>query len=428
MTTTERTGERANRGFLGHPAGLSPLFFTEFWERFSYYGMRAILLYYMYNSVRDGGLGMDEGLAASLMSIMFGHLCLAVPGGGKAALYGSMALIVLGTGLLKTNVSKVVGGLRDAAGFHAGFAVAAVGMALGIVWYLLGGRALGDAGWRPANPLGPVERGRALTRIGSGVALVAVLVAALAATGLLTIELVINAVSVLGVLLSVAYFAFMLRSPRTSAVERARIRAYIPLFVAAALFWMLLEQGSTILARFADQRTDLDALGFGIDPEWYQSIGAVAIVVLAPVFAQMWTRLGPRQPSTPRKFAAGLVFAGLAYLIMMLPGLLNGTGTPAHPLWLVAVFVVITLGELCVSPVGLSATTKLAPAALASQMMSIWFLADAVGQGISAQVVKLYDPGTETAYFGGLGAGVLLMGIVLFFLAPAVRRGMKGAE
>ncbi|MGP4014304.1 peptide MFS transporter [Saccharopolyspora sp. 5N708] len=495
MAATGTTSSRPEqRGFFGHPAGLSPLFFTEFWERVSYYGMRAILLYYMYDGLDQGGLGLDEGLASSLMSvygsmvfmsgvlggwiadrllgsrrsilhgailILLGHVCLSLPGGGVGALYGSIVLIVLGTGMLKPNISKVVGdlydegdnrrdagfslfymginlgafvapfavsGMRSIGGYHAGFAVAAIGMALGIAWYVLGGRRLGGAGSAPGNPLTPAERSRLWPRLGGLLLVLVAAVVLLAVTGLLTIEFVINAISVLGVVLSVGYFTVMLRSRKTSAVERSRLRAYIPLFVAAVLFWIILEQGSVILARFADQRTDLDAFGVTIDPALFQSIGPVAIVILAPVFAWIWTKLGPRQPSTPRKLAAGLVFAGLSYLIMALPGLLGGTDALASPLWLVVSLVVVTAGELCLSPVGLSATTKLAPAAFGAQMMSLWFLADAAGQGISAQVVRLYSADTEIAYFGVIGAVVAACGGLLYFLAPVILRQMKGVS
>ncbi|HEY3751583.1 MAG TPA: oligopeptide:H+ symporter, partial [Pseudonocardiaceae bacterium] len=306
------------RGFLGHPRGLSTLWFTEFWERVSYYGMRAILLYYMYTQLNEGGLGLSQSLASSLMSIygalvfmsgviggwladrifgsrrsiffggvmiMTGHICLSVPGGGIVALYVSMVLITIGTGLLKPNISKVVGdlygrndnrrdagfslfyvgtnlgafvaplavgGLRDTWGFHAGFAFAAVGMAIALVWYVVGGRMLGDAGTAPANPLTDADRGRTWTRIGLGVLVVAVLVVVLAVTGVLSADLIIDAVSVLGILLPVGYFTMMLRSPRTTPVERSRVLAYIPLFVASLFFWLIEEQGSVVLATFAD--------------------------------------------------------------------------------------------------------------------------------------------------------------------------------
>lgn len=494
MTAAAPTTETpSDRGFFGHPRGLSTLWFTEFWERVSYYGMRAILLYYMYYQLNEGGLALPQSLAASLMSIygslvfmsgviggwladrvlgsrrsilygglliMCGHILLSVPSGGIGALYGSMVFITVGTGLLKPNISKVVGdlyaehddrrdagfslfyigtnlgafiaplavgGLRDLGGFHLGFSLAAVGMAIALVWYVVGGRMLGDAGRAPANPLG-TDRVRALGRIAGGAVVVAAVVVVLALTGLLTARVIIDAVSVLGIVLPVCYFAVMLRSPRTTPVERSRVRAYIPLFVASLFFWMIEEQGSVVLATFADKRTALDAFGFHIPPEWFQSVNPLAIVVLAPVFATVWTRLGPRQPSTPRKFAIGLALAGLSYLFMMGPGLINGTHVLAGPLWLVGSFVIVILGELFLSPVGLSATTKLAPKAFASQMMSLWFLSDAAAQGISAQIVPVFGPSTEVAYFGIVGGVTVALGAVLFAVAPAIHRRMAGVN
>jgi POT family proton-dependent oligopeptide transporter len=485
---------KADRGFFGHPRGLSTLWFTEFWERVSYYGMRAILLFYMYYQLNQGGLGLPQHLAQSLMSIygalvfmssviggwladrifgsrrailaggvliMFGHICLSVPTGGVVALYLSMVLITLGTGLLKPNISKVVGdlysdrderrdagfslfymgvnlgafiaplavgGLRDRWGFHAGFSLAAVGMAIALVWYVVGGRLLGDAGRTPANRLTDADRPRTLRRIGIGAAVVAVVVVVLAVTHTLSAQLVIDAVSVLGILLPAAYFTVMLRSPKTTPVERSRVLAYIPLFIASLFFWLIEEQGSVVLATFADQRTDLSAFGFRIPPEWFQSINPLAIVLLAPVFVAVWTRLGDRAPSTPRKFSFGLMLAGLSYLFMMAPGLINGTSVLASPLWLVGSFVIVIIGELFLSPVGLSATTRLAPAAFASQMMSLWFLSDAAAQGISAQIVPVFGPSTEVPYFGIVGGLTVVLGIVLYFVAPLVQRAMRGVH
>jgi POT family proton-dependent oligopeptide transporter len=493
-SNTAIEGGPRQRGFLGHPGGLSTLFFTEFWERFSYYGMRAILLYYMYYQVANGGLGLDQGLASSVMSIygslvfmtgviggwladrllgsrrslflggsliMFGHIALSVPGGGVLALFVSMLLIVLGTGLLKPNISKVVGDLyatqderrdagfsifymstnlgaliapvvvqvlRGSGGFHLGFAAAAVGMFAGLVWYVVGGRPLGDAGRAPANPLTGDERARVFFRIAAGFLAVVVVAAVLAVTGTLSVELVIDVVTVLGVVLPIGYFTVLLRSRQTTAVERSRVRAYIWLFIAGIFFWMIQEQGSVVLAIFADKRTDLDAFGFSISPELFQSANPFFIVLLAPVFAWVWTKLGPRQPGTPRKVAVGLALAGLSYLLMTGPGLINGTDVPASPLWLVASFLVVVLGELCLSPVMLSATTKLAPAAFASQMMSLWFLADAAAQAISAQIVPIFGPDTEVAFFGVVGGGTAVLGVLLFVFAPLVQRGMAGVR
>ncbi|GAA4200085.1 peptide MFS transporter [Actinocatenispora rupis] len=487
---TDTVPNAPQTGFFGHPRGLGTLFFTEMWERVSYYGMRAILLYYMYASVSDGGLGIAQGTASSLMSIygsavfmagvvggwladrllgsrrsifgggvliMCGHICLAVPSGGRGALYLSMVCIVLGTGLLKPNISNVVGDLyprsdsrRDAGfsifymstnigafiapivvgslaanyNYHVGFSFAAFGMALALVAYVAFGRWLGDAGRAAHNPVRTEERRPLVLRFGIGILVAFLVLGGMAVAGVLTVKWVIDLITLLSIVLPVGYFLVMLRSPRTNADERSRVRAYIPLFVGSVFFWMIEEQGSVVLATFAQKRTDLTLGGFSIPPSWFQSVNPAAIVILAPLFAVLWTKLGDRQPRTPVKFGAGMVLAGMSYLLMTGPGLINGTSVPASPLWLVGSFVVVILGELCLSPVGLSATTKLAPVAFASQTMGLWFLSDAAAQGISAQIVPVFSPSTEVAYFAVVGGIVVALGVVMFLLAPAITRRM----
>ncbi|RFU61074.1 peptide MFS transporter [Bacillus sp. V59.32b] len=481
-------------GFFGHPKGLFTLFFTEFWERFSYYGMRAILIYYMYDKISEGGLGLDQTTANSIMSvygslvymsgiiggwiadrllgttrtvfyggvlIMFGHIILALPG-GITTLFSSMALIVIGTGLLKPNVSSVVGEMyseedprRDSGfsifymginlggflaplivgtigqeyNYHLGFGIAAIGMFFGLVTFLLTKKKnLGLAGSYVPNPLSKDERSKVFTRIGIGALIIAVLAAITIPAGYLTIERFILLVTLFGVLIPTLYFIFMYRSPKTTEVERSRLIAYIPLFIAAVMFWAIQEQGSNILATYADQRTQLNFAGIQIQPAWFQSLNPLFIVMLAPVFAWFWVKLGNRQPSTSKKFAFGLFFAGLSFLVMIFPAYLNGTDTLVNPLWLVLSFFLVVLGELCLSPVGLSATTKLAPAAFSAQTMSLWFLSNAAAQAINAQVVRLFNPDSEILYFGVIGSISILLGFVLFMLSPKIQGYMKGVR
>ncbi|MGA8117157.1 MAG: peptide MFS transporter [Actinocatenispora sp.] len=497
MTETaadDRPPNAPQTGFFGHPRGLATLFFTEMWERVSYYGMRAILLFYMYTAVSKGGLGIAQGTAASLMSIygsavfmsgviggwladrllgsrrsifiggvliMFGHISLALPTGGLAALYTSMILIIVGTGLLKPNISNVVGdlyspsdarrdagfsifymstnigafiaplivgALSDAYNFHVGFSFAAFGMALALILYVALNRWLGDVGRTPHNRVRPEERRPLVARFGIGLIVLVLILGGMAVGGVLTIDWIINLITLLSIALPIGYFVVMLRSDKTSGVERSRLRAYIPLFVGSVFFWMIEEQGSVVLATFALKRTDLHLGGFHIPPSWFQSINPAAIVLLAPVFAYVWTKLGDRAPTTPRKFATGMVLAGFSYLFMMGPGLINGTTVKASPLWLVGSFVIVILGELFLSPVGLSATTKLAPVAFASQTMSLWFLSDATAQGISAQIVPVFTPSTEVAYFGIVGGIVAFLGFVMYLIAPAISRRMRGVH
>ncbi|WP_379137861.1 peptide MFS transporter [Paenibacillus sp. sgz500958] len=482
------------RGFLGHPKGLFTLFFTEFWERFSYYGMKAILVYYMYYELSQGGLGMDESTALAIMSIygslvymsgiiggwladrifgaskavfyggiliMLGHITLAIPG-SITLFFVSMVLIVLGTGLLKPNVSSIVGelysehdGRRDAGfsifymginlgafiapliigtigmdyNFHLGFGIAAVGMFLGLILFISTKKKnLGLAGTVVASPLSPAERKKVSLLFGIGAALLAVIVAITIPLGLLTFKSFVVIVGILGILIPTLYFIVMFRSPRTTSVERSRLVAYIPLFIAAIMFWAIQEQGSTILASYADKRTQLDFAGLHISPAWFQSLNPLFVITLAPVFAWLWVKLGKRQPSIPKKFALGLLFAGLSFLVILLPAYFGGEDAMVNPLWLVLSYFIVVLGELCLSPVGLSATTKLAPSAFSAQTMSLWFLSNAAAQAINAQIVKFYSPSTEMVYFGVIGGAAIILGILLFSFSPKIQGYMKGIQ
>jgi POT family proton-dependent oligopeptide transporter len=482
----------AERTFFGHPRGLATLFFTEMWERFSYYGMRAILALYLYSAVSAGGLGVPQSSALSLVSvygasvymsslpggwvadrllgarrsvlyggilIMCGHFTLAVP--GVLTVYAGLLLIVLGTGLLKPNISEIVGELygdddpRRDAGFsifymginlgallaplvcgylgqrvdwHLGFAAAGVGMAAGLLQYVLGARWLGDAGMRPSNPLPPAERRRVLGRAAALTLAGLTLLIGLAAGGVLTGARAVDAISVLSVVLPAAYFAIMIRSARVTPEERSRILAYVPLFVAAALFWLIFEQASTVLTAFADEKTRTSVLGIAFPSSWYQSVNPVAILVLAPVFAGVWMRLGPRQPSTPRKFAVAMVVIGSSFFLVTLAGRFTGPDGRVSPVWLLGVYVVQTVAELLLSPIGLSVTTKLAPVAFRSQTVGLWFLAVAAGQGIGAQVVTLYGRLPDAVYFGAVGSAAVAAAILLYLLAPRLEGLMRGVR
>lgn len=481
------------KGFFGHPKGLLTLFFTEFWERFSYYGMRAILVFFMYYEVTKGGLGIPENTALSIMSIygslvymsgiiggwladrifgasksvfyggiliMFGHIVLAIPG-NITLFFVSMILIVLGTGLLKPNVSSMIGDIyseednrRDAGfsifymginlggflsplvvgtvglkNFHLGFGLAAIGMFLGLVVFMITKpKNLGLAGTIVVNPLSPTEKKKVFTILGASVVVLAVLITIAIMFGVLTFDTFIKLVGVLGLLIPTLYFVVMYRSPKTTPVERSRIIAYIPLFIASIMFWAIQEQGATILANYADKRTQLEFAGIHISPAWFQSLNPLFIIIFAPVFAWLWVKLGNRQPTIPQKFSLGLLFAGLSFLIILLPAYFGGASSLVNPLWLVLSYFVVVLGELCLSPVGLSATTKLAPAAFTAQTMSLWFLSNAAAQGINAQIVKFYTPETEMLYFGVIGGVALVLSLLLFLLAPKIQSYMKGVK
>ncbi|MEV8372499.1 oligopeptide:H+ symporter [Kribbella sp. NPDC056861] len=484
MSETQQQDVAGEKQFFGHPRGLMTLFTTELWERFSYYGMRAILLLYLTDQAHGLGLGQSLGQAVVsiygasvyLLSVLggwfadrvigarrtvlyggsvivTGHLALAIPVEGLA--YVGIALVALGTGLLKPNVSTMVGNLyakddtrRDSAfsifymginigsfsapfvvgflrrefGFHVAFAAAAVGMTLALIAYVLGRRTLHGRGDTPPNPLTAEDRP---TMIKITVAVVAVLAIVFAlsawASGGVGPKPVVDAISYLCFLAPIAYFTMLLRSPLVTTPERRRVRAYIPLFIAAMLFFMVFEQAATTLTTFAAKRTELEVFGVGITPEFFASVNPFSIIVLAPVFAVIWIKLGDRGPSIGQKFATGLLLAGISFAVMALASSVAGESL-ASPLWLVVVYVIQTLGELFLSPVGLAATSLLAPKAFNSQMMALWFLAPAAGQAITAQLVQATEGASDTSYFGGLAIVTIAFALVLYFLAPWIRR------
>lgn len=488
---TDKTQEPT---FLGHPRGLSTLFFTEMWERFSYYGMRAILLYYMYYSVSQGGLGFDKTTAASIMSIygslvylssviggfvsdriwgsrktvfiggvliMLGHIVLATPF-GKMALFLSIALIVIGTGLLKPNVSEMVGGLytpedtrRDSGfsifvfginmgafiapltvgwlgqqvNFHLGFSLAAIGMFFGLIQYLIDGRKyLSKESLYPTDPLEPDEMKSLGRKTAVWSVLIALIIALMLLFNMFTIMNIINLLTIFAVCIPVYYFVKILASNKIDKVERSRVLAYIPLFIASVLFWSIEEQGSVVLALFANEQTRLSLFGFNFPSSWFQSMNPLFIMLYVPFFAKLWTKLGKKQPSSPTKFSFGLFFAGASFIWMMLPGLLFGTDTKVSPLWLVMSWALVIIGEMLISPIGLSVTTKLAPKAFQAQMMSIWFLGDAVAQAFNAQIVRLYNDGTEVVYFGTIGIVTVVFGGLLLVLTPRIKKLMENVN
>ena len=504
MTHTTADPQPSQRTFFGHPWGLSTLFLTETWERFSYYGMRAILLYYMYFAASSGGLGMDHSTAKSLVSvygaaiymsgilggwfadriigarqsitwgavlIMGAHVALSVPGGGRGALFTSMVLLVVGTGLLKPNITKAVGDLynekdarRDAGftlfvmgvqigafiaplvigalsntdsaatdpshnQFHLGFGLAAIGMAIGLVQYLLRGNGtLGHIGRTPPSPLEPQDRKRVLGTMGAGAVLLVLVVLGLIATGNFSADLVVNVISLAAIVVPICYFVVMLRSPKVTELERSRVKAFIPLFVAMVVFWFIEEQQAGVYAQYAEQQTDLGAWGIHIDPEWAQSINPIVMLVFAPLIATIWVKMGRRQPNTPRKFAIGLLLTGGGFAIMLVPYLLHGAQAPGDPIWLLLSIGVLSVGELLVNPVSLSASTALAPAAFTSQIVGLNYASDAAGQGLIAQVSKVYTADNWGLYFGGLGLFVVLCAVVLWFVSPAIHRAMAGVD
>ncbi|PTI74945.1 peptide MFS transporter [Staphylococcus succinus] len=486
-----------NKGFFGHPKGLSTLFLTEFWERFSYYGMKAILIFYLYYSVAEGGFGLSQAVAMQIVAIygtliymsgliggwiadritgtqdavfyggfliMFGHILLSIPGNLTAAMI-ALLLIIAGTGLLKPNISTTVGELyerndprRDAAftlfymginlgallsplitgqlqtriGFHAGFLAAAIGMFFGLIVFALKRKKnLGLAGRNVPIPLTRPEIKKFVLITVGVIVLFLIYLWILHLNNALTLANFSFLITLLGIVLPVYIFLNMILSKNITKDERSRVYSYVPLYITSVAFWMIQEQGSTILATFADKKTQLEMseltnglIDFSIPAAWAQSLNPIFIVLLAPIFATLWMKLGKYNPPTVHKFAIGTIIAGLSYLIMIIP-LATGNAL-INPLWLVLSFLLITIGELCISPVGLSTTTKLAPITFTARMMSLWMLSNATAQGLNAQLVVVYTKMNQSDYFMYSGLIAVIIGILLLIFSPKVRRAMKG--
>jgi POT family proton-dependent oligopeptide transporter len=488
---------RADTSFFGHPRGLATLFFTEMWERFSYYGMRAILIYYLTATVAHGGLGFKVTKAGAVYGLYTGMVYLMCLGGGwvadritgqrravliggiliacgefclvvpsETSFYLGLVLLVCGTGLLKGNVSTIVGQLyvqgdpRRDSGFslfymginlgaliaplfcgyvgeriswRLGFGVAGLGMLAGVIQFLLTSRHLGSAGLHPASTGDPEkdlrERKGAIRTLGIGAAVLAVL-AALGMSGVVEISATMISDGfgwcLLGI--SVAIFSWLIFFGNWSAVERKRCAAILVLFVSSALFWAAYEQAGSSLSLFAERGTDCRVLGIPFPASWYQSVQPVFVVILAPVFAWLWLKMGRGEPSSPAKFALGLLFGGLAFAILVPAAYVVVGGAKVGPYWLTGTYLLQTLGELCLSPVGLSTMTKLAPARAAGFIMGIWFLSDSIGNWLAGKAASMYSSMPLPTLFGYSAGFSILAAVVLALMIKPTVRLMQGVK
>ncbi|WP_433668297.1 peptide MFS transporter [Nocardia sp. CA-136227] len=475
------------RTLFGHPIGIANLFGVELWERFSFYGMLTILGYYLYYSTTDGGLGMAESTGLGIVGaygglvylstvlgawvadrllgsertvfyggviVMAGHIALAILP-GLAGVGVGLVLVALGSGGLKANASSLLGTLydkddpradggftlfylginlgafagplitgllQDHIGFHYGFGAAAVGMAIGLTQYVIFRKNLGEHGRDIPNPLPRTE----IPKVIAVLAAFAVIVAIAAATGLVTLSNLPNVTTGVITAASIVYFGIMLTSAKVTPVERTRVRAYMPLFIANAVFWSLFQQIFTVLSAYSDKRMTWSIFGWTAPSNWIGSMEPVWIIALSPLFAIMWTRLGMRAPSTPRKFSLGVVGMGAAFLLFTL-----FSGTEGKSVSFVIVFFILgafAVSELMLSPIGLSVTTKLAPNAFRAQMMALYFFSVGIGTSMSGVLAKYYDPSHELAYFGITGLVAIVVGIIVWALSPWISRHMEGVH
>ena len=404
--------------------------------------------------IADRLLGSERVLFYSAVVIMLGHISLALLPGFSGVIVG-LILIAVGSGGLKANATSVVGTLyqrddprRDAGfslfylginlgaffgpiltgllqtslGFHWGFGLAALGMAIGLTQYAFGRKNLPEAAHRIANPL---PRNRIPLVIGIAVAVVVVILVCIF-TGLITPDNLALIVIGLTIVAAIAYFIVILASKRISSTERSRVYAFIPLFITSVAFWSLYQQQFTVLTIYSDKKLDRNLFGWEMPVSWVQSINPIFIILLSGIFAAIWTKLGKRQPSTPVKFAFGAIIMGVAFLLF-LP--FAGGGPNSTPLLaVVGIVLVFTIAELLISPVGLSITTKLAPDIFTTQMVALFFLSVALGTAIAGQLAKLYDPSTEAGYFGILGGIAIVVGALLLVGARWVLKLMDGVR
>jgi POT family proton-dependent oligopeptide transporter len=433
------SGAPAEKQWFGHPRGLSTLFFTEMWERFSYYGMRALLILYMTKSVAEGGLGFSTEKSGSIYGwytssvyamallgglvadqllglyrsvllggiiIALGHFAMAFP--STNTFFLGLVLIVLGTGLLKPNVSSLVGTLynkkdqRRDAGFsvfymginlgafiaplicgplgqrvnwHVGFAAAGVGMTAGVIQYVLGRRYIVGADAPKTDTVRAEKK--------NGVAVP--------------------------------------KEPFTRT-DWKRIGVIGILFVFSALFWMAFEQAGSSLNLFADRHTNLHMFGRDVPSSTLQSLQPLFVITLAPVFAWLWLRLGPKEPSSPAKFSISLIFVGLGMLLLVPAArMAQEQSVKVSPWWLVGVYFLHTVGELCLSPVGLSIVTKLAPPRIVGLMMGVWFLSIAVGNKAAGYAAGLFDSMPLPKLFGSVGMMTITAGVILLLIIKPIR-------
>jgi POT family proton-dependent oligopeptide transporter len=458
---TTRDPERDQPQFFGHPRQLMTPVSVEVWERFSFYGMRAILALYLLTPSAAGGMGLPTASALALTAIysasayltsvlggwladrylgarktvltggliiMSGHVVLAVP--TTSLFYFGLTAVVLGTGLLKPNIASLVGALyspedrrRDSGfslfymginiggfvaplvcgwlgqnvNFHAGFLAAAIGMGIGVAYFLINFRAMPDVGPRPrTTDLPGAPQSTAVARYaGLTVALVVAITFVVTGGGL---SGTINAISAATFTAPIAVMVVMRSSPRVDHAERNHLKAYVPLFLTSVAFWMMFEQGSTVLSQLAADKVSTSLFGVSFPSSWFLSINSLSIIVFAPIVAAVWIKMGARNPDAATKMGAGTLIGGLTFAVVPLALLGAGDGR-ISPLWLIAIYLVQAAAELAVSPVGIAETTRLAPRAFANQTMGFWYLSMAAGAGLGAQMVKLSTVIPVTWYY-----------------------------
>jgi proton-dependent oligopeptide transporter, POT family len=472
--------------FFGHPRGLATLFFTEMWERFSYYGIRALLILYMTAAPAQHGLGLNVPTAGAIYglftacayvfslpagwiadrflgqqrSVVLGGLLIAAGNFGMTApAFGSFLLsllsIAIGTGFLKTSCTTTVGFLykqgdprRDAGfslyyvginigagiaplvlgyvgqrvNFRYGFALAGVCMVAGLTQFILTRGHLRAAEQTPEVPSAG-DRKKLLYGL-AAVLIAAGLVAVLA----VPIQQVADGFGLLLLAAVVVTFAGLLLSKDYNKEEKKRIQVILVLFLGSALFFSIFEQAGSTLNLFADRSTDNRVFGISFPSSYFQSLNSIFIYALAPVFAWLWVRLGEHDLSVVTKFSIGLFGAGGGFLVMMFAAIAAGPNGKVSPMWLATTYLLHTIGELCLSPVGLSAMTKLAPRRIAGMIMGVFFLSVSVGNFMGGRLASFYESIPLDKLFGYVGAFGIAVGLIMLAISRPVSRLMGGVK
>lgn len=481
----------SDTSFFGHPRGLSTLFFTEMWERFSYYGMRAILILFMTAPAATGGLGFDDAKAAAIYGIYTSCVyLLSLPGGwiadrflglrrtiilggilisagefllaipGETQFYLGLIVIVFGTGLLKPNASTLVGKLytendvRRDSGFtifyiginlgaflsplivgyvgqrinwNYGFAIAGLGMVIGVLQFMWGSKNLNGAGDYPVPPKDAADAAQHRKMLAWFIGALTVIGALILASGMSATAIA----DLLGVLLIVIFFVvfgFLLTTGDWTKTERNRIFVIGVLVLAATIFWSSFEQAGSTLNFFADRNTDNRIFGWAYPSSYFQSLNSFYLFGLGPLFAALWIKLGTKNPSPPWKFSWGLILVGAGFLWLVGGAARATDGHLVSPMWLCGTYFLHTAGELLLSPVGLSTMTKLAPVRIAGFMMGVWFLSNAMGNYLGGRLGAYYQQLPLTTLFGLVAMSSIGLGVLLLIFSKRITNLMGGVK
>lgn len=497
QTNSPDLTHKKERTFFGHPWGLANLFGVEMWERFSFYGLQGIVLFYLYYQTTDGGLGIAEPVATAIVGayggmvylaaiggawvadrilgservlfysailIMFGHLSLALLPAITGLTIG-LVLIAAGSGGLKTTATSVLGDLyaegdtkRESgffifymginigalfgplltgwvwgqAGFHWGFGVAAIGMAIGLTQYALMRKdTIGAVGHNIVNPL-PQDRTLfgvpiAVTYAVAGIIVGAPIIVLLFTSGILKVQWLSNIVSVAATVAAIVLLLQMYFSPLTTKTEKQRLLGFVPMFFASVIFWSIYQQQFTVVAIYSDKRLDRTFGDFVISPTWVNSISPIFVILFAGALAAMWGKMGDRQPTTPMKYGLSMVIIGLATFVFI--PFAGGAANSTPFIVIVVIMFLFTMAELMISPVGLSLASRLAPEHFATRMMCVQFLSIAVGTALSGTLAGFYNPDVASAernYFLIMGIATIVAGLVLIAIRKPILKAFAG--